>query len=340
MQLRLQRLCVLSFSTISGIRTAMSLSSSPTFLEQARRLEMPSREEMLRRDMKVYKFWGDNEVLLEKGWAEWEERDHAAKSLPALDSSVYHPALRKAIQDAWADPSKEDAVMDLWKEVSPGVYQCQFFDPTKLHIIREYLDKAGESGIPLRPPYGIVLNRKGFMLDPRSNGYLAMPKFQYFYHDLMDSYMRPLGRLFYPEFVRPEDDSETFGFSIQYQPNKDQSIRQHSDGSSLTLNINLNLPNGQEEYSGSSLYFVDPETGKKNTVNFAPGVAVMHLGAIPYAALPITSGERSNLVLWLYGRGGRRSGSRIYGPDQQLSPSERWQKPKKSQFPKDTWAPF
>lgn len=151
--------------------------------------------------------------------------------------------------------------------------------------------------------------------------------------------MRPLGRLFFPEYIQAEEDSETFGFTIQYQAGKDQSIRQHSDSSSLTLNINLNLPDG-EDYSGSSLYFVDPATGLKNTVNFAPGVAVMHRGATQHAALPITSGERSNMVLWLYGKDGH-TGYYPYGESDRMSREERWTKPTEEEYDAmDTWAPF
>lgn len=178
------------------------------------------------------------------------------------------------------------------------------------------------------------------MIDPRSIGYLAIPQFQAFYRDLMDTYMRPMGRLFFPQYIQAQDDSETFGFSIQYQPTTDNSIRGHSDSSSLTLNINLNIPNGDESWEGSSLYFVDRSTGKKNLVNFAPGVAIMHLGAIPHAALPITSGERSNLVLWLYGKGGRRA-HYPYRPEEQMSREERWTKPAQDSCePLDRWTPF
>ena len=73
--------------------------------------------------------------------------------------------------------------------------------------------------------------------------------------------MRPLGRLFFPDYIQEADDSESFGFSIQYQAGKDQSIREHSDASALTFNINIDLSNG---FSGSLLYFRNPETGEKN----------------------------------------------------------------------------
>lgn len=260
-------------------------------------------------------------------------------TLPVLGDSHYHPKLREAIEAAWKDPKKEHLARDLWQEVFPGVYQCQFFDPDEVHVIRECLDKASDAGIPTRPPYGIVLNRNGFMLGTRSIGYIVIPDFQTFYRDLMDTYMRPLGRLFFPEYIHADEDSETFGFTIQCQAGKDQSIRQHSDSSSLTLNINLNLLTG-EDYSGSSPHFVDPATGEKNMVSFAPGVAIMHRGATQHAALPRTSGERSNMALWLYGKDGQ-TGYYPYRPEEQMSAEDRWTKPTEKEYDAmDSWAPF
>ena len=34
---------------------------------------------------------------------------------------------------------------------------------------------------------------------------------------------------------------------------------------------------------------------------FEPGKAIIHTGNVPHATHPITSGQRSNLVVWLYG---------------------------------------
>ena len=255
--------------------------------------------------------------------------------MPELDDSLFDPKLREAVAAAWKDPENFEArVKALWKEVAPGVFMCQFLDPVKLEKLRAYLEKAAEANIPTRPPYGIVLNRKGFMLDQRSVGYLAIPQFQDFYQNVLDSYMRPIARLLFPEFLTPAMDSESFGFSIQYQAATDKSIRPHSDASSITLNFNLNLPS--ESFTGSSLYFYD--NGQTHTVEFAPGVAVMHRGATMHAALPIESGQRTNMVLWLYGKHGQTSTYPHGGPN--LSPRARWTKPEASNGPVDKWSPF
>mmetsp|Transcript_12200 Transcript_12200/g.33859 ORF Transcript_12200/g.33859 Transcript_12200/m.33859 type:complete len:314 (+) Transcript_12200:263-1204(+) len=313
---------------------------------------MPSREEMLRRDSKVYRFWDANEKLLETAWKEWQVNDKQALALPKLDSSLIHPELRAAVEAVWENPteSNERALKNLWKEVSPGVYDIPFFDMDKIHIVRQWFDQAADAGIPTRPPYGIVLNRKGFMIDPRSVGYLAAPDFQTWYRDLVDTYVRPLGRLFFPEAILPNDDSETFAFSIQYQGQEggDKSIRPHSDASTITFNINLDE---EKTWTGSSLIFYNGG-GDNRHVEWAPGHAVMHLGRKMHAAVPIESGTRSNLVIWTMGKGGGMgygsSNSPMAGDNGEypevyrLSPEQRWVKPEEQPPTQylDRWSPF
>ncbi len=211
--------------------------------------------------------------------------------------------MRRAVEAAWADPSAETSVRNLWEEVFPGVYKAQFLDLGRLASLRAYLDDVADAGIPLRPPYGISLNRGGAMLDPRSEGYLAAPAFQDFYSTLMNSYMRPISRLLFPDVMG--HDTQTFGFSIQWQADADTSLRAHTDASSVTLNINLNLPG--EGFEGSGVRFFDRHTRKVDELSFAPGTALIHHGSVPHESMPITQGTRSNFVLWLYGDGGAHS---------------------------------
>lgn len=139
------------------------------------------------------------------------------------------------------------------------------------------------------------------MLDKRSEGFLAAPSFQAFYRELLDSYMRPIARMLFPEVMGY--DSQTFGFSIHWQAGMDTSLRLHTDASAVTLNINLNLP--EEEFTGSEVDFYDKTSGKLNRLTFKPGTAMIHRGSEAHAAQPITSGKRSNFVLWLYGEHGQ-----------------------------------
>ncbi|WP_407557202.1 2OG-Fe(II) oxygenase [Winogradskyella sp. 4-2091] len=311
-------------------------------LAEARALQVPSRELSLKRDPSVSKFWNNNRNLLEDAWTEWELKNKDKLLLP--DESLLDPKLRNAINDAWENPEKEDVVANLWEEIIPGVYETQFFDLERLADFRKYLEDAVKSEIPKRAPYGIQLNRYGMMLDPRSEGYLAAPSFQEFYNTIMNRFMRPIARLLLGTYGY---DNQTFGFSIQYNPDKDKDLHAHTDASSATLNINTNLPD--EEFTGSIVDFYDKASGKTVQTKFEPGKAIIHRGNVPHATHPITSGQRSNLVVWLYGdqmqipRGGASSYGSInsetvkHSALESVTARQRWSLP---DGPKDTFAPF
>jgi len=298
-------------------------------LQRAREISRPSRQDMLMRAPSAQRFWHDNDQLFRDAWSQWDQVSPELE--PLLDEAIFAAPLRAAIAGAWSNPNQEEAVKNLWEEVLPGVCQAQFFDPEHIAKLRTYFERVADADIPLRPPYGIALNRGGAMLDERSPGYLAAPSFQTFYRQVMDTYMRPIARLLFPETFGY--DGQTFGFSIRYQPDQDTSLQPHTDASSVTLNINMNLPN--ETFSGSELNFYDSASGEVKQWSFEPGIAVIHRGSVPHAAQPITDGERSNLVLWLYGTNGRTpAGAR---PHQVQSAQERWTVPSDRS---DGFAPF
>ena len=298
-------------------------------LQLARALPLPSREDMLNRTPAVQQFWAENAGLLSEAWQVWENENKGALTPP--DSSLLDKDLREAVMQAWEDPSKETAVKALFTEVMPEVYEFQLFDPARLTDLRQYLEALWDAQIPLRPPYGIVLNRGGAMLDARSEGHLGAPSFQRFYNEILSDYMRPISRLLFPEVTG--FDTQTFGFSIRYQPNTDASIRPHTDASSVTLNMNLNLPD--ESFTGSEVNFYNQATGMIKPVTFKSGSALIHRGHVAQAALPITGGERTNFVLWLYGKHGQIPPQGI--TREAPSANERWTK---STVTSDGFAPF
>ncbi|MBZ2191700.1 2OG-Fe(II) oxygenase [Pseudoalteromonas arctica] len=299
-------------------------------LQLARALELPTRQAMLYREPAVQQFWNNNTDLITNAWSEWETTSIDGSTF-TLDDTLLDKNLREAVKQAWEDPSKELAVKALLHEVAPDVFQFQFFDPERLAVLRGYLEQVWNSQIPMRPPYGIVLNRRGAMLDSRSEGYLAAPSFQAFYNEILNTYMRPISRMLFPEVTG--FDTQTFGFSIYYEPNTDSSIRPHTDASAVTLNINLNLPG--EEFTGSEVDFYHPYTGDIKSLTFKPGTAMLHRGNIAHAAKPITSGERTNFVLWLYGERGRLPAQGA--PRIPIDAKQRWINPKKTN---DGYAPF
>ena len=62
---------------------------------------------------------------------------------------------------------------------------------------------------------------------------------------------------------------------------------------------------------------------------------MIHKGNVPHAAKPITSGDRTNLVLWLFGDNGRIPAPGSKRTD--IDAKERWTTPKTTP---DGYAPF
>lgn len=309
-------------NTHENVKTTSSLA-------QARALTLPPREAILQRAPSVKQFWHSNAKLLESAWQEWQKEESDSVFEPSIQ--LLDEKLSKAVEQAWQNPDQEVAVKNLWHEVAPGVFKAQFFNPARLEELRYYLDALAKTGIATRAPFGIVYNRRGAMLDPRSEGYLAAPGFQAFYNQLLDDYMRPIARLLMPEIHG--FDSQTFGFSIEYQAGMDTSLQPHTDASAATLNININLP--EEQYKGFEVDFYDPITKHVKRLRFEPGEAMLHRGSVPHAAQPITKGTRNNMVLWLYGEK-----MQIPVFNNVIEPKtavERWTKPNSK---KDKFAPF
>ena len=299
-------------------------SECPSPLERARQLQAPVATSTLHGETEGSDFWANHSAVLKEAWKEWESQ----QDLPDLTiHDLVNNTLRAAVQAAWNDPRKEDAVKQLWTEVVPNnVYKCQLFHPHSIHKIRQHVDRASyNSNIPIRRPNG--MNRYGLILHPSddTDGSVVLQQFNSFFSSLLTEYARPMGRALFPAYVsrNGEDDAHAYAFTIRYKEGEDVTLQEHSDASLYTMNINLNLP--KEDYEGSSLYFVDTTTGVHTNVTLESGVALLHLGMTRHAALPIQGGSRTNMVVWLYGKHGD---VRIapYDTHERLSRKERWSK--------------
>lgn len=107
----------------------------------------------------------------------------------------------------------------------------------------------------------------------------------------MAQQMRPLARLLFPEVNG--FDGQTSGFSIQYQPGIDTVLQPHTDVSSATMNINLNLPH--ESFSGSEVDFFDRANGNVKRISIPSVMALIHRGITLQTAQIIISGNRTNM---------------------------------------------
>ena len=321
-------------------------------LEQARSLKAPAATAKTYGEWESMEFWQMHDGLLKQAWKEWamlQSIGSSQKTFPSLDeATLIDPSLFQAIHSAWSDPSVETEQVlkeQFVKEWIPDrVYQIPtLFTTEGIARLRHHMDKIlqpDDVGIPYRRPNG--MNRYGFVLDPTQEtmGGISYPELDSFVEWFVDFYVRPLGRLAFPEYISHQNpnDQSTYAFVIQYQPTQDIHLIEHADASTITLNININLP--EEKFQGSSLYFVDNVNSKnknknanpeqlqqeeqQHAINMTPGQAVLHLGWYRHAAAPITAGRRTNLVIWLFGHHDYVRVAPYPPHEQMISPKQRW----------------
>lgn len=252
--------------------------------------------------------------------AEWWEKhkelfEKARRELGELNPGIYHLAssdegdgiaacarwLQVDILRALVDRSAEALRSVLEEVVCDGagfcVYRLNLFKQDFCDMLLAELDHLETSGIPLRRPngmnrYGAILSHLGFQ-----DG-LMRP--------LMRLVVHPLARLVWPEWVAPDDLDETYGFVVRYRLGEDLSLAEHADTSNVTLNACLGRVFESGDIYFKGVRFTDSADEKiQRRVSHRKGTALLHLGGHFHGVDPITSGERSNLVLWGTGHWGQ-----------------------------------
>lgn len=173
----------------------------------------------------------------------------------------------------------------------PGkrIYCFPVFVPQFCRDLVEELEKFENSWLEKGRPntmnnYGILLNELG--LD------------KFFITPLREKYLRPLASILYPDWGGGCLDSHK-AFVVQYSEDKDLDLSCHYDNSEVTLNVSLG-----NEFTDGNLYFSDmkevPSNERRYTeVEHTIGHGILHRGQQVHGALPITSGERWNLIIWM-----------------------------------------
>lgn len=301
-------------------------------LVQARKLVTPVPTATVGGEYEHAEFWQEHANVLTRAWREYGLRND---SLASLRPGFVEPHLEAAVAAAQANPSfeAEAAVRSLWKQVAPGVWSAQLLVPAVIAELKQELAHLTSAGIPLRRPNG--MNRYGIILDPE----VGVPTLDGLVSGMVQEYARPIAAMLFPDTLRHSDTTESFVFTIRYKAGEDVSLAEHRDASVATLNLNLNVDINEasnenwsarqgsesvDQYSGSELQFVDEDDPSvHHTVRFEPGMAILHKGSLRHAAKPIETGERQNLIIWLFGDDGQ---VRIapYETSEQMSVAERW----------------
>ncbi|XP_070573133.1 2-oxoglutarate and iron-dependent oxygenase domain-containing protein 2-like isoform X2 [Ptychodera flava] len=211
---------------------------------------------------------------------------HIYKLLDSYFTEEFLDILHYARQeDATAEGLKEKLTV----ESSSEVYSFPVFTSQFCEQFMEEISHFENTDLPKGRPntmnnYGVLLNELGFDED--------------FISPLRALYLRPITQLLYPEWGGSCLDSHK-AFIVKYKLGEDLSLNYHYDNSEITINVSLG-----RQFSEGSLYFGDMRWVPMNETTCTeythkPTYGLLHRGQHMHGALPITEGERYNLIVWM-----------------------------------------
>jgi len=171
----------------------------------------------------------------------------------------------------------------MWNEVHPDVFVRRLFSSREC---AEWLDEIAKQPRDRREAPN-SMNKYGVVLGGSMRVYLA---------GLVWDYVCPVAEKHYPDIRSLK--KHPYAFSIDYSVKTQKSLASHHDSSDVTLNVCLG-----KKFTGGDLVF---SSGRKRFVlKHEVGQAVIHRGSHVHRAMPLLSGERTNLILWCAQRKGR-----------------------------------
>ena len=261
-----------------------------TALQKARSLTAPEACTKRHGDSEHWEWWEAHEELLAEAWDEFGKG-------PTPDLyDFHHSHLHDSVREAVVRGDLAALRLQL-TEIIPGVFSFRLFSEIFCDQLLAEMDRLNAAGIPMRRPngmnrFGAILSQLGFQ-----QGLLA---------GLRRYVVCPLARVLYPDWIGGKECEECYGFTVRYKLGEDLELAEHSDTSNCTLNVCLG-----RQFTGGNLYFKGvrmTDTAKQKERLEVPhelGVALLHLGGHIHGALPLESGERTNLILWSTMEGGR-----------------------------------
>ncbi|XP_021896169.1 uncharacterized PKHD-type hydroxylase At1g22950-like [Carica papaya] len=205
--------------------------------------------------------------------------------------SFFVPSFLRAIKE-----NTEESFRSIMAEQTPGIFTFEMLQPKFCRLLLSEVENferwvhAVNCGI-MRPntmnEYGVVLDDFGF---------------ETMLGQLMDVYIKPISKVFFPEVGGSTLDYH-HGFIVEYGIDRDVELGFHVDDSEVTLNVCLG-----RQFSGGQLFFrgircdrhVNTETKPEEILDYShvPGCAVLHRGRHRHGARATTFGHRVNLILW------------------------------------------
>ncbi|GAA6226615.1 2-oxoglutarate and iron-dependent oxygenase domain-containing protein 2 [Lates japonicus] len=207
-----------------------------------------------------------------------------------LQESYLSPKFKQIVEYCRSSTASEEGLLDLLEEeAAPRVYRFPVFEKSFCEELVEELEHFEQSSAPKGRPntmnhYGILLNELGF-----DEG---------FFTPLREQYLHPLTSLLYPDCGGRCLDSHK-AFVVKYDMNEDLDLSYHYDNAEVTLNVSLG-----KDFTEGNLYFGDmrqvplSET-ECSEVEHSVTEGLLHRGQHMHGALPISSGQRWNLIIWM-----------------------------------------
>jgi hypothetical protein len=311
-------------------------------LARAQALEPPVPVSVYEGEDEDHTWWEAHEDLLKAARGEWGAKNAALYTFnEAFEKAFMEPVLRAAVDLAYSVADDEEQLAAAEAKIrslfsstaAPNVYKFRLFNHNFCEALLEELGHFEQSRIPMRRPNG--MNRFGAVLDDLGLDSMLQA--------VVAKYVRPLAQVLYPEHAVDDDFAEHHGFVVRYRRRDgmpgDVKLAEHADASTVTLNMLLSdggggsgQGNGVAEFSGGKLLFgglrfSDTEKQmERHGVDFegeAPGMALLHLGQQKHAAGELKWGERSNLIIWCFGKDGYVR-TAAYDLAEQPHPARRW----------------
>lgn len=185
--------------------------------------------------------------------------------------------------------SKEGVLKLLGEEPAPRVYRFPVFEKQFCEELLQELEHFEKSAAPKGRPntmnhYGILLNELNF-----DQGFIT---------PLRKKYLHPITAVLYPDWGGHCLDSQK-AFVVKYDMNEDLDLSYHYDNAEVTLNVSLG-----KDFTEGNLYFgnmrqVPISESECTEVQHKVTEGLLHRGQHMHGALPIASGQRWSLIIWM-----------------------------------------
>ncbi|KYQ99938.1 putative prolyl 4-hydroxylase alpha subunit [Tieghemostelium lacteum] len=205
-----------------------------------------------------------------------------------LKEEFFEDKFINAVREYKKDKNNQHLLNVLNKMSETGLYSFKIFNMDFCSKLLEEIENFRDSGLPTARVnsmnnYGLVLDEIGFTS---------------FFQELREGYLSLFTALLYPNHYGDRLDSH-HAFIVQYAMEKEVDLGFHYDESNVTLNLCLG-----KQFTGGSLYFKgilnEPKTHNELLeVQHSVGTALFHIGVHRHGVNSLTSGERTNLILWL-----------------------------------------